>query len=205
MGRRRLINWGYYTLDIKKMIKAKGSTGGNRGQLIFKKFADSITPTVGEVVKGFDQDENNVTNVTTAAQPILGIIDSICDKSGNPIIDSTITAGTAKSSTVITVADTSTTDTYYCFVEASRFVKFSSEVHGTLGTTNYSDYAGCRIDTNSAGGDYDEVLETSATITIGTPAQFYSHGIDPSGPSQALASANLLISIAMSEMYSTSE
>lgn len=190
---------------FKQMIKPKGTTGGNRGHLILKKFADSLTVAVGEVVLGYTQDENNVTNVTTAAQPILGVIMDICDSSGNPIVTSSMTAGTAKSAYVTSVADTGTADAYYCHVEASRFVKFSCEVQGTLGTTNQSDFPGARLDTNSAGADYDELLETSATRTIGTPAQWYSHGIDRSGPSQALASANLIATIAMSELKSTME
>ena len=186
------------------MIKPKGSTGGNRGHLVFVKFADSITVTVGEVVSRYTGDANECTNVTTAAQPILGVINNLCDSSGNPLFSSTITAGTAKSS-VITSQATGTTDATYGYIEASTSVKFSAEVQGTLGTTNASDFAGARLDTNSAGADYDELLETSATRTIGTPAQWYSHGIDPSGPSQALATANLLVSIAMSELDSVME
>lgn len=186
-------------------FKPKGSTGGNRGQLIFKKFADSIAPTVGDNVVGYSQDENNVTNATTAAQPFLGVIQDICDSNGNPIISSTVTAGTAKSSNVTTVADTSTTNTYYCHVEASRFVKFSALVAGTLGTTNYSDYAGGRIDTDSGNANYDRVQETTSTVTIGTPAQWYSHGKDVGGPSQANASARLIVTISMSELEGVKE
>lgn len=188
----------------KEMFKSKGSTGGNRGHLIFKKLADSLTIAVGENVKGWDQDENEITNVTTAAQPFLGILIGITDSVGNPIVTSAITAGTSKSSKIVSVS-TGTSDTYYGFVEASRYIKFSATVSGTLGTTNESDYAGARIDTNSTNTNYDELLEATATRAIGTPAQWYSHGIDPSGPSQALASANLLVSITMSELEGVKE
>jgi len=185
------------------MIKGNGSTGGNRGQLIFKKLADSITAITDAVYKGYDQDENEI-NYGAAATPILGVLVDICDVNGNPIVDSVMTAGTAKSSKVTSVA-TSTTDTYYGHVDASRFTKFTALVSGTLGTTNESDFAGARIDVDSSNTTYDQLLETTATRTIGTPANFYSHGIDPGGPSQALASANLLVSISMSELEGVKE
>lgn len=184
-------------------FNSKGSTGGNRSHLIFKKLADSLTFVVGGVVKGYDQDENEVAH-GVAAQPILGVLNDISDSNGNPIVDSTITAGTAKSSKLSSIA-TGTSDTYYGYIEASRFVKFSALISGTLGTTNQSDFAGARIDVDSSNTTYTQLLETTATRTIGTPANFYSHGIDPGGASQALASANLLVSMAMSELEGTKE
>ncbi len=185
------------------MIKPKGSTGGNRGQLVFKKLADSLTFAIGETLKGYDQDDNEVAK-GLAATPILGILMGITDSVGNPIVTSAITPGTVKSSKVSSVA-TGTSDTYYGFVEASRFVKFSATVSGTLGSTNESDFAGARIDVDSSNTTYDQLLESTATRTIGTPANFYSHGIDPGGASQALASANLLVSITMSELEGVKE
>jgi len=42
-------------------------------------------------------------------------------------------------------------------------------------------------------------LETTATRTIGTPANFYSLGVDP------LDSTRLMVTLGMSEMYGVQE
>jgi len=72
-------------------------------------------------------------------------------------------------------------------------------VSGTIGTTVDSELPGARLDINSAGNNEDELLESTATRTISTPATHYSHGVDPND------SGNLLVSVNMSEMYGVQE
>ena len=173
------------------------TSGGNRQDIHHKKLANSITANVGDVYKSYDQDTNLAT-YGAAATPILGILQEIVDSNYNPIVSSTVTAGTAKSSRVTSQA-TGTGGTYYAMIDASRFSKFSATVSGTLGTTNESDYAGARLDVDSSNTSYGQLLETTATRTIGTPANFYSHGTDVRN------TARLVVSISMSELEGVKE
>lgn len=170
----------------------KGTYGGATGPNIVKKqLATSTTYTVGEWVKSYDQDTNLVAKAV-AATPLLGVITALVDKYGNPLVEATNAPGTAKSSSVTTIA-TGTTITYFALVDRSRFSLYSVTVSGTLGTTNESDFADARLDIDSANTDYDQLLESTTTRTIGTPAQFLSHGVDPE------ASTRLIVSMAMSQ------
>lgn len=178
------------------MAFVRPSAYGGRSQSAKRQLANSITAVVGEVFKSYDQDGRATHGV--AATPILGILMGIVDESGNPIFSSTITAGTAKSANVTSQA-TGTGGAYYGLFEVSRFAKFSAEVSGTLGTTNYSDQAGSRLDVDSANTSYGRLLELTSTNTIGTPANFYSHGLDRNN------SARLMVTIAMSELDSVME
>ena len=173
------------------------TTGGNRQDIRHKLLADSITAAVGDVFKSYDQD-GNAAAFGAAATPILGILQDITDSNYNPIVSATVTPGTAKSSRVTSQA-TGTDGTYYGLIDASRFSVYSAEVNGTLGTTNYSDYAGGKIDVDSANSDYGRLLETTSTVTIGTPANFRSNGMDSRN------TARLKVTIALSELDSVYE
>lgn len=159
---------------------------------------NSQTFEVGDVVKSYDNTAD-AADLGAAAAPLLGVIMSICDKDGNPIKKSTNTAGSANTpdtQTVTTAADNTTSKTYYAQIETSKFAIYSAPVSGTLGTTVSSNGRGCRLDINSAGGDYGQLLETTATRTATVTANFYSHGVDPDN------SSNLLVSIANHEFDS---
>ena len=175
----------------------KTTKGGRGPNLILKKLVASTNYIVGEVMKGYDQDTNEVL-AGVAATPILGWLVGIVDKYGNAFPVTTVTAGTA-SSTVTTTVDTGTTITYYGLVDVSPSSVYSMTVSGTLGTTNESDYAGARIDIDSANTTENQLLETTATRTIGTPANMYSHGKDPADATR------LLVSLAMSEIDGVKE
>jgi len=183
--------------ERNKMFTYTHSTGGNRQHIVPRQLGNSITAAIGMCMKTYDQDGGKAT-YGVAAQPILGILHQITDASYNPIVNATHTPGTAKRSIVASQA-TGTGGTYYCFIDASRFSRFATTVSGTLGTTNYSDDPDCRIDVNSANTTYTEVLETTATRTIGTPANFYSHGKDKMNTSL------LSLSIAMSQLEGVKE
>jgi len=162
---------------------------------------DSKTLGVGYVVNSYEYTDD-VIGYPTAAQPILGVIESICDKYGNPIPVTTVTAGTAASTvitSVTTASDNTTTKTYWGRVDTSEDSIYSATVSGTLGTTGNSNKKGARLDVDSANTTYNQLLETTATRTISTPANFYSYGLDPQN------SARLLVSMTMSETRSTME
>lgn len=156
----------------------------------------SQTFEVGDVVEIY---QNGVATLATAAQPIAGVIKSICDINGLPIPTATRTAGSVDTSGITSVTTGATNTTYYAMVEVDEDTIFSAPVSGTLGTTTDSDLPGGKIDVDSANTEYGQLLETTHTRTIGTPANFYSIGVDPKN------SSNLLVKIAMSERRSTLE
>lgn len=179
------------------MLQFAGTIGGVGRKLVLRNLGNSQTFKVGDAVECY---QNGVLTLGTAAQPLLGVIASFADSNGKPLPAPNLAAGTASGNDVSTVTtDASNSDGYYAFVDVSRFTIYSAEISGTLGTTNDSDLPGARLDVNSAGADYDELLETTATRTIGTPANFYSHGVDPND------STRLMVSLAMCEMEGVKE
>lgn len=159
------------------------------------KLGDSQTVEVGDFVEVY---QNGVATLATAAQPILGAIKSICDSKGLPISTATRAAGSVDVSGITSVA-TSTGGTYYAWVEQDEETVYSVPVSGTLGTTTSSNLEGGKIDVDSANTEYGQLLETTHTRTISTPANFYSLGVDPKN------SSNLLVKVAMSERRSVLE
>jgi hypothetical protein len=160
---------------------------------------DSETFNVGQVIKTYDN--AGAAQAGVAATPILGVLTAISE-GDLPSVTGTAVAGTALGSnltSVTTAATNTTTEKYIGWVDTSKDAVFSASVSGTLGTTNDSNKRGCRIDVNSAGTTYTEVLETTATRTVGTPANFYVVGLDPSD------SSRLLVKIALSETDSVDE
>jgi hypothetical protein len=160
---------------------------------------NSITVSVGDAIETYT---NGYATVGGAAVPIKGIVHAITDKNGLPIKKGSVTAGTAQTpatTTVTTAADNTTALTYYVKVDTSRDSIYSAEVNGTIGTTVDSELIGTKIDIDSANTDYGRVLETTATRTVGTPANFYSFGTDPDD------STRLLVAIALSEEDSVYE
>jgi hypothetical protein len=132
----------------------------------------------------------------TAAQPIKGIVAAITDSQGLPILQGANTAGSANSPATTTVtADT----TQYVLIDTATSSLYSAEVSGTLGTTNSSGTVGARVDIDSANTDYGQLLESTATRTIGTPANFYVHKTDPND------STRLIVSLAIPEELSVFE
>jgi hypothetical protein len=176
-----------------------GSINGAQRNLVHVCLYDSETYTVGDCVKTY---VNGYAQLPAAATPFLGVIHAIVDKNQLPIVVGSNVAGTAASpatTSVTTAANNTTTKTYWALVDSSVNSLYSAEVSGTLGTTVSSTLRGCRVDIDSATTDYGRLLETTATRTIGTPANFYSHGLDPNN------SSRLIVSIAISEMDSVDE
>lgn len=162
---------------------------------------DSKTFTNGDVSKLYDQTDGAATYVA-AAQPVFGVQVGIVDKYGNAIPVVTVTPGTATSTVetaIATGASNVSGKVYFGKYITSEQSIFTATVNGTLGTTNNSEFAGARLDVDSSGTSYGRLLETTATRTIGTPANFYSHGKDPNDATR------LLVNIAMSEYRSTME
>lgn len=152
---------------------------------ILIKTSDDVA--VGDVVETFTT--GTVEN-GTAGEPVKGIVHAIVDKDGLPFKKARPSAGTAYTSDTTSVTGDGT---QYCLIDTSKDSLYSVAVSGNLGTTNDSDMVGGRIDVNSAGGAYGEVLETTNTRTIATVANFYNHGLDP------LDSSRLIVSIAVTE------
>ena len=173
-------------------------TMGGVGRKLFKiRLGDSQTYEVGDAVKIYSTGE---ADLGVAATPIFGIIAAFVDASGIPLPDAAIAAGTASGVTQRSVTtDASNSDEYYALIDHSLDSIYSATVSGTLGTTNDSDLPGARIDVDSANTEYGQLLETTATRTIGTPANFYSYGVDPND------STRLMVRIALSEQFSVME
>ena len=182
-----------------------GSRNGAARNLETIVIEDSKTIAVGDVVKVYT--DGYVSN-GVAALPIKGVVHAIAEGGAGsnfatlPPIQGANVAGTANSPATTSIAagaTNTTTKKYWAVVDTSRNSLYSAEVSGTLGTTVNSDLPGVKIDVDSANTDYGRLLETTATRTVGTPANFYSHGVDPQD------STRLIVSIALSEEDSVYE
>ena len=174
------------------MLKFKKTIGGMGRKLQLVKLANSQTVEVGDVIETYTV---GTGTLEAAGLPVLGVVQAICNSRGIPFKTADVVAGTA-SGTNVTSQATSTTGIYYALVDISRDTVYSAAVDGTIGTTVASTLRGCRLNVNSAGTEYGELLESTATRTPGTAGQFYSHGVDPED------STRLLVSIALSELVS---
>lgn len=170
-----------------------GTEDGATRNLVPVLIKDSSTVAVGETIKTYVA---GYGERPAAATPFLGIVHAIVTKDTLPHNKGAHTAGsvnTSDTSTVTTAADNTTTELYWAMVDTSTRSMYSAEVSGTLGTTNNSDLRGARIDMDSANTDYGRLLETTATRTVATAANFYSHGTDTND------STRLIVTIALSE------
>lgn len=150
-----------------------GSLNGSGRKLEKVLLTDSIAAVVGDCV------QNDATagtcSLAAAGTDIAGVIVGFCDKYGVPAINTTVTAGTASSGAVTSVASTSTN---YALIDVNPFSLYSAELDATVGTTTGSDKRGVwhlLADANTI--DESAVLNTYDTTS--TSAQFYSHGLDP--------------------------
>ncbi len=151
--------------------------------------ADSQTVEVGDMIETYTTGEGVLA---TAAHFCLGVVTAIVDADGMPFKQGNPVAGTASGVDVRSQA-TGTSGTFYAIVDQSKSTIYSVTVDGTIGTTASSGLRGCHVDVNSAGTEYGEVLETTATRIEGVEANCYSHGVDPDDATR------LLVSIAMQE------
>ena len=182
----------------------KGTRNGAQRNLMMVKLYNSITVAVGDVVQVYTN--GSATN-GAAALPLKGIVHAIVEaenqvKPSLPSVIGSSTAGSANASnvqSVTTAVDNTTTGKYWVMVDTSVDSLYSAEVSGTIDTTTNSGDPGGRIDVDSATTDYGRVLETTHTRTIGTPTNFYNHGVDPED------SERLVVSLAMSEETSVGE
>jgi len=151
------------------------------------------TVTVGDAVEVYT---NGKATNGAAATPIKGIVMAITDANGLPQLKGANVAGSANSPDTNSVTADGND---YVIIDTSVNSLYSAEVSGTLGTTVSSTLPGCKIDIDSANTDYGRLLESTATRTVGTPANFYSHKVDPND------STRLIVSIALSEEDSVYE
>jgi len=172
-------------------LKYKRTIGGVGRKLEKVLLGSSLAFSVGDLVETMS---SGVALRGEAGKPVLGVIASICDKDGLPFKSSNPVAGTASGTDTRSKTTGAANTTYYAMVDVSNNSIFSADVTGTVGVTVDSKLRGCRIDIDSAGSEFGKVLETTATRTEGTEANFYCHGVDPDD------SGNILVSIAMSEM-----
>lgn len=176
-------------------LEFKGTTGGIGRKLELVLLANSQTVEVGDCIQTYSAGKGTLG---VAALPLLGVVQSLCDSKGMPLEVSDPVAGTASGSDVRSQA-TGTGGTYYALVDVSKDSIYSASVSGTLGTTNSSTLRGCWIDINSAGTEYGQLLESTASRAVGgsgVGGNFYSWGVDPDD------STRLLVSIANSELNS---
>lgn len=166
-------------------------TGTDHSCPVAVTMADSVTIAVGEAVK--TSSTGYITNATAGAG-LLGIVVGFCNADGTPLSPTAYTAGTATSTDVQSVT-TGSSNTYKAIVETSVDKRYSVNSNGTVGTTNASNKIGARIDVDSANTTYSRVLETTATRTSGTVANFFVWGVDPN------SSSRLIVSISSSELF----
>ena len=172
-------------------LKYKRTIGGVGRKLEKILLGSSLAFAVGDVVETMS---TGVALRGEAGKPVLGVIDSICDKDGLPFKSTNPVAGTASGTDTRSKTTGATNTTYYAMVDIGRDSVYSADVTGTVGTTVDSELRGCRMDIDSAGSEFGKLLETTGTHTEGTEANFYCHGVDPDD------SGNILVSIALSEL-----
>lgn len=175
-------------------LEYKGSrNGGGRTitQPIVIKTDDVVS--VGDAIRTYVA---GIAEVPAAAVPVKGVVVAITDAQGLPLAKGTRTAGSVDIPDVVTATGDGTQ-----FVQIDTNVNslYSAQVNGTIGTTGTSNLPGAKLDIDSANTDYGRLLESTATRTIGTPANFYSHGVDP------LDTTRLIVSLAMPEEMSVME
>jgi len=179
------------------MLKFARTIGGVGRKLVLRELGVSQTFAVGDAVEVYVQ---GACTLGTAALPLLGVIASFADSKGNILRADAVVAGTASGNDKRSaVTDATNSDKFYAFVDISTSTVYSAEVSGTIGTTVDSDEPGCRVDIDSANTDYGRLLESTATRTIGTPANFYSHGVD------SMDDTRLMVSLSMSEIIGVQE
>lgn len=170
-------------------------TGVDHSDMVEVVIANSITINVGEVVQS--NSSGFLTN-GLAAGGILGIVVGFVQNNDTPIPPAAYAAGTATQTNVTQVIAASNNQTVAqqkALVETSTAKKWSAQVNGTIGTTAASGKIGARIDIDSADTNYDRVLESTATRTAGTVANFYIWGVDSADSTRAV------VSIAASERF----
>ena len=180
------------------MFKYHSTRNGAQRNLVSVLINNSTTVTVGEVTESYT---NGALTNGVAALPLKGFVQGIAiggpnQKPSLPEYVSTNTAGVANTSdiqTITTAANNTTTQKYWALIDTSEDSLYIADVNGTLGTTVSSNLLGCRINVDSANTNYGRVLETTATRTVGTKANFYSHG--PFLEDQT----KLIVSLALSE------
>lgn len=170
-------------------------TGVEHSELIEEIIANSAVIAVGEAVKigttGF------ITNAT-AGVAILGIAIGFKNADGSVIQPTAYSAGTATGTDVTSVtaaADNSTVAMKRVIIETSMQKQWSAQVNGTVGTTSASGKIGARLDIDSAGSNYARVLESTATRTDSTIANFYVAKTDPND------STRLIVQLAASQKH----
>jgi hypothetical protein len=84
---------------------------------------------------------------------------------------------------------------------ADPSVIWSAEVNGTINTTGSSGLPGAGIDIDSAGTDYGQVLETTATRTAATVTNFVTRGNKVGSSYDLDDTSRLLVSISCSEIF----
>ena len=151
------------------------------------------TVAVGDVVEFYT---NGKATNGVAAKPVKGIVHAITDADGLPQVQGSNVAGSANSSAVTSITADGND---YVIVDTSVNSLYSAAVSGTLGTTVSSTLGGFQIDVDSANTSYGQLLESTATRTVGTPANFYAHKVDSND------STRLIVSIALSEEDSVYE
>lgn len=158
---------------------------------------NSTTFYIGDVVESYTAGS---ASLCAAGESVLGVIEAF--GVGDPMLPESKggnVAGAANTSdlrTVTTAADNTTTKKYWALVNSDKSSIFSAEINGTVGTTSDSELRGARLNVDSGNSNYGKLLESSATRTITTQAQFYSFGADPEDTTR------LLVRIAKSEMDS---
>lgn len=156
---------------------------GRKLELVLLK--ESLTFNVGQAVKSYVA---GTAEHATAATPVLGVLVAIVDSKGMPFKSGSITPGTAFANELTTVTTAGGNVTYYGLIDISPDTVYSVNLNGTIGTTVDSDLRGCKIDVDSANTTYTRVLESTATRTVATTANFYGHGADSSDTSRIMVS-----------------
>ena len=168
------------------------SVGGVGRKLELVLLANSQTLEVGDVIESITA--GKVTLAVTTV-PVLGVVDSLCDKNGYPLATSNPVAGTASGVDVRSKA-TSTDGTYYALVDTSQDSIYSGSITAAL-TASTTALRGAYFDAD--GTDFGMVSVASYSRDVSASAagdsrHFYSWGQDPND------SSRLLVSIAYSEL-----
>jgi hypothetical protein len=121
-----------------------------------------------------------------ANEEVAGIIAGFCDKYGNAIPNTTVTAGTAATSVVTARASSSSTTADYVLMDINPGSLYSCTLDATVGTTTGSNKAGVWF-TLADGTNLDEsTVDHDINTTVAAIVHAYSHGLDPKNSSNVI-------------------
>lgn len=172
--------------------------------LVRRILTNSLTFNVGDCVLSYAA---GILAKGVAAGPILGVIVGFENNDGSLIRPGAVVKGTTvfpgSINSVTAASDNQTNAKQLAIVCADPSVIWSAPVNGVINSTASSGLPGAGIDVDSAGTNYGQVLESTATRTATVISNFVLRGNKVGTSVDSANSSRLLVSIGSSELLST--